>query len=279
MTTGYCTLDDVRRALRKQNLPGDIDQDNQIAVDAIAGYAEYIEKQTSRHWFVSGGISEDNKGLFPTAVETRDDEYDLPTVGGHVTGAYGGGVDAYTATTGTVFDSTPTDTPKPKEYIRLATGTRDDSDSAPAYARITLDRKNVQAVNSLHAINADGGYDDWVASNEYAGGVGFKSHAGEDYWVRINNGGVSELYLNIHAMDDDLASLSNAVYVDIDHGYSGSADGKKIKAIRRATALLVGADLAEEAVVEIPENTTLYDIETKAEEMRDRANEILGRFR
>jgi len=34
MTIAYCTLDDVRRALRKKSLPGDIGQEVTIAVEA-----------------------------------------------------------------------------------------------------------------------------------------------------------------------------------------------------------------------------------------------------
>jgi len=101
------------------------------------------------------------------------------------------------------------------------------------------------------------------------GGDG-NSHRGEDYWVRLNNGGVSELYLDVHSLDDDIASLSNAVYVDFDYGRAGIP-----RNVRRAVAFRAGADLVEEAVVEIPQNATIYNIETKAEELRTQSERLL----
>jgi len=87
MATGYCTLDDVRRALRSANLPGDISQDEDIAIDAIASQTRTLEKELNRHYYESGGLSEDDKDLIPTDTNTRDDEHDLPSHGGEVIGA------------------------------------------------------------------------------------------------------------------------------------------------------------------------------------------------
>jgi hypothetical protein len=75
-------------------------------------------------------------------------------------------------------------------------------------------------------------------------------------------------------MDDDIASLSNAVYVDIDYGHEGIP-----RNVRRAVALRAGAELAEEAVIEIPSNATVYNIESKAEAMRSKADELLEVYR
>jgi len=54
MAEGWCTLEDVRRALRKAGLPGDIDQDKRIAVDAIVAQTEPLEKRLSRYWYADG---------------------------------------------------------------------------------------------------------------------------------------------------------------------------------------------------------------------------------
>jgi len=286
MPTGYCTLDDVRRALRKAGLPGDADQDKDIAVDAIAGQTQWVEKNTHRHWYVSNGIGEDTEGLFPTTALSRDDEHDISRHGGMVHGDSEIDRYQYSRNSDSLLESGPRyerrrrDFRDPKQEIRIAIGGATAleppiDDTTPAYTRIRLARKNVQAINTLNVINADGGYDDWVASTDYAGGVGNPSR-GDDYWARVNSGGVSELYLDVHAMDDEIASLSNAVYIDFDHGYEGSdEDDSKIRGVRRAVAFRAGADLVEEAVIEIPSNVTLYNIETKAEEMRSRAAEIL----
>ena len=280
MPEGYCTLEDVRRALRKANLPGDVSQDTQIAVDAVVAETEPLEKDLSRHWYEPTGISEASEIPIPTSAKTRDDEHDLPTHGGMVHGASERDRYRHRENSDALLESGPRyerrrrDYRRPKQEIRIATGSAASleppvDETIPAYTRITLDRRDVKAVNELMVINADGGYDDWVASDDYDGGVG-NQYRGQDYWVRINNGGVSELYLDVHAMDDDLASLSNAVYVDIDYGHEGIP-----RNVRRAVALRASAELVEEAVIEIPQNATLYGIETKADEMREKADELL----
>lgn len=267
MANGWCTLEDVRRALRKASLPGDVGQENQIAIDKIEAQTEPLEKVLNRHWYAESGdqiLTEASSVTIPQSPLTRDDEHSLPTHGGYVVGANGDDPTRATATTGTVFASPPSG-PAPKDEIRVATGDPDD-DTTPTYTRLQLNRKDVDAVNSLHIANADGSYDDWVASNDYDGGVGFSSHVGDDFYARVNNGGVSELYINIHSLDDGLFTLSNAVVVDFDYGHAGIPQN-----VRQGVANLAAAELVEEAVIEIPQNTTLYDIETKAEELRTTA--------
>lgn len=278
--TGYCTLEDVRRALRKAELPGDVMQDEQIAVDAIAAETRWLEKTYLHHWYEPDGISEAEAIDIPTEPNTRDDEHDIPSSAAHVHGSDERDRARSRRHSDTLLETrSRRDRRKrshrnPKRRIRLAFGDATTLDppvdeSVPAYTRITLERRNVQELNELYVVTADGTYEDWVDSDEYDGGVG-KIHRGKDYWVRINNDGVSELYLNVHAMDDDLPSLSNAVYVDIDYGREGIPHN-----VRRATALRAAAELAEDAVVEIPQNATVYNVETKAEEMREKALELL----
>jgi hypothetical protein len=289
MPTGYCTVEDVRRALRKASLPGDVAQDPDIAVDAIVAQTEWLQKNTKRHWYVVGGIPSDEYDLFPSSANSRDDEHDIPTHGAFVHGAsehehrrLRENSDALLEA-GPRYDRHRQHFTHPKEEIRIALGRPNAlvppiDESVPAYTRITLDRRYVQAVNTLSVIDETGAYVDWVASSDFDGGVG-NTHRGEDYWVRINNSGVSELYLDVHALDDDIASLSNAVYIDIDYGYeAASEDDTKVRNIRRAVALRAGADLVEDAAIQIPENATLYNVETKAEEMRATADELLDPY-
>ena len=282
MPDGYCTIEDVRRALRKAKLPGDVGQEPTLAVDAIAAETEPLEKELKQHWYEPNGITEADQIDIPTAPKTREDEHDIATHGALVHGASERDRHRFRKNSDALLESSPrTDRRRrelrrePKREIRIATGEYHDGyrDDRPAYTRITLDRRDAAAINELHVINSEGAYDDWVASNEYDGGVGMQ-HRGKDYWVRLNNGGVSELYLDVHAMDDDLASLSNAVYVDFDYGHEGIP-----RAIRRAVALRAGAELAEEAIIQIPENATVYNVETKAEKMREKAEELLDEYR
>jgi hypothetical protein len=280
MATGFCTLEDLRRTLRKAKLPGDVSQDKQIAVDAIASRTEWIEKTYSRYWYEPNGISEATEVDIPTSVSTRDDEEDIPTHGAMVHGASEQDRFRTHQNSDALLESGPRherrreDFEEPKQEIRITFGRPDSlkppvDDTVPAYTEITLARKDVKAINTLSVVNEDGGFDDWVGSNDYDGGVG-NVNRGDDYWVRVNNGGVSELYLDVHAMDDDIPSFSNAVYVDFDYGHKGIP-----RNVRRAVANWAAADLVEEAVIEIPQNTTIYNVETKAEELRSTAEELM----
>ncbi|CAL92478.1 hypothetical protein BJ1_gp56 [Halorubrum virus BJ1] len=280
---GYCTLEDVRRALRKADLPGDVGQDEQIAVDAILAETEPLERSISRHFYEPTGIDEASEITIATEPKTRDDEHDLSTRAGMVHGTSERDRYRYRENSDALLESDPRSDRwrksrrEPKREIRIATGPDNALDppvdeSVPAYTRITLERHYVDAINKLLVIGADGSYTDWVASDEFDGGVGLDNR-GSDYWARINSGGVTELYLDVHAMDDDLASLSNTVYVDFDHGHEGIPP-----AVRRAVALRAGAELVEDAVIEIPSNTTLYNVETKAERMREKADELLEEY-
>jgi len=284
MAAGYCTAGDVRRALREADLPGDAAQDRRIVIDAIAAQTEWFEKEYKRHWFVSGGVDEDADNLIPTSAKTRNDEHDLPTHGGFVHGASERDRPFSRESSDALLEAGPRHDHRrrhrrePKQEIRIALGAPDTLDhsvneTTPAYTRIRLDRRDVQAVNELHVINADGGYDDWVASSDFDGGVG-TTHRGEDYWVRINNGGVSELYIDVHSLEDDIASLSNAVYVSLDYGHEGLP-----RTARRGIANRAAAALAEDAAVQIPTNAEVYNVDTLAEVLEEKAEELLGSYR
>ena len=247
MTEGYCTLEDLRRALRKANLPGDVSQDERIAIDAITSETEPVEKSLKRHWYATTGdqiLDEATAIDIPTKAKSRDDEEDIPTASAFV-------VD---------------DGPAPKT-------------SQGDYAKVELDRRDAESVAALHVRQEDGTYVDWVASADYSEGSWPPS--GEDYYLRVNNGGWSRLYLDVtnflEPEEDDeyvLDSWANAVYCEFSYGHEGIP-----RNVRRAVALRAGAELAEEASISIPENTTLYNVETKADEMREKADELLEVYR
>ncbi len=248
MSEGYCTLEDVRRALRKANLPGDVSQDKQIAVDAIVAETEPLEKSLKRHWYAPTGadiLNEATEIDIPTGPKTRDDEYSIPTSSAFVVDDKG---------------------PAPK------TSQRD-------YAKIDLDRRDAEAIEALHVRTENGTYEDWAASSDYTEGSWPPS--GEDYYLRVNNGGWSRLYLDVtNFLEEDeddeyvLDSWANAVYCEFSYGHEGIP-----RNVRRAVALRAGAELVEEAVIEIPQNATVYNIQTKADEMREKADELLEVYR
>lgn len=281
MAEGYCTLEDLRRALREASLPGDLDQDAQIAVDAISSQSIWLERTYKRHWYAPSGADILNEAAeidIPQSPKTRDDEYDIPRHGGLVHGESERDRYRYRENSDALLESDPRYDRRRrklrrdiKREIRISTGEyiEEFSEDEPAYTRIRLDRKDVDALNSLHVIGADGSYTDWVGDSEYDGGAGLM-HRGEDFWARTNNDGISELYIDVHALDGDINSLSNAVYLDWDYGHEGIPSN-----IKRAVAHFAAAEFVEEATIQTPENATIYNVETLSEKLESKAEKLL----
>lgn len=244
MTDGYCTVDDVRRALREANLPGDAAQDRQIVLDAITAQTEWIEKQLKRHWYEPNGIDEDTDDLIPTSPKSRDDEYDIPTASAFIPGE---------------------DELAPKK-------------TQGTYAKIDLARRDAESITEFLVRTEDGTFEDWTST--YTGGS-WPSALGDDYYLRVNNGGWSRLYLdteNLLVEDEDdeyvLDSFANAVYMSFDYGHEGLP-----QTVRRAVANRAGAALVEKPSFQIPENAQVKSVESKAEDLRSRAKELLEVYR
>jgi len=224
----FCTVEDVRRVFQDASLSGALAEDNNALVrEQIRSVSSLVEKATKRYWY-------DPK---TDTAPSRTDEYALPQGGAAVVGS----------------------SESPKERIQVVSGDRDGP--GPAYARVTLDRKDVQSLDELHVLTADGTLTDWVARPEYDTEVGLSAR-GKDAWVRVNNGGVSELNIDISQIDDEIPSLANAVYAGITYGVP-ELDPR----VQKGTAALVAADLVldDEFVTAIPDDGQLTNVETKAE--------------
>lgn len=242
--TGYCTLKDLRRALQDAELPGELQQDKQLAVDAITAQTEPLEKSLKRHWHAPDGASILDEATvidIPTSPKSRDDEEDIPTGGAFI-----------------VDD----DGPVPKT-------------SQGSYAKIELARRDAEAVEALHVRTADGTYEDWTASSDYTAGSWPPS--GADYYLRVNNGGWSRLYVDttnllVDGADDEyeLDSFANAVYVEYSYGHEGIP-----RNVRRAVAFRAASDFVDEAAVQIPENARMRSVKSLAEEFERKADELL----
>ncbi|QLK25414.1 hypothetical protein HYG81_15170 [Natrinema zhouii] len=239
--TGYCTVDDVRRAKQDSELTGElVSVNNEIVVDAITAQTEWLEKKLSRHWYVSTRPDEDTHGLLPIGPKSRDDEEDIPTGGASIVG----------------------EPVTPKTW-------------QGSYTRIELDRRDAESITELLVRTPDG-YEDWVGSSEYSGGT-WPDALGDDYYLRINNGGVSQLYLDTeNLLDEDdeplLESYSNAVYVTFDYGHEGIPDTvRKAVAMRACAKLLID----DESALGIPDNGQLVNPESKKQAMESAAEELL----
>jgi len=281
--SGYCTVDDVRRVMQQTTREfdsGALGEDNQqLVVDAIAGLTEWIDSKTHKHWYVDGGLDEDTQGLIPTAAKSRDDEEDLTTNAATVDGA--DVPPTHLSPNSDALLETPPrghheyydehEFAEPKQNLRVSFGEYHPREERPAYTPVEFARKDVTAVNELLVVNADGGFDDWTAG-DYTGGVGI-TNRGSDWWVRVNNRGISQLYLDINALDDDIASLSKAVYVDFAYG-----DSELTMTVRRGVAHLAAAILIvdDEFQAGLPDNGQLINVETKAERWERKGKELLA---
>jgi len=238
MPRGYCTVDDVRRALREADLPGDAAQDRDILIDAITAQSEWLEKQTKRHWYAPGGVTDDTDDLIPASTRTRSDEEDIPTP---VAAAVDGPI---------------------APRIAHEVGDR-------RYSRIRLARRHADTLARLEVLD-DTGYTDWVQDSDYSEG------RGEDYYLQVNNSGKSELYLdvtNVYDEEEDewlLDQWTNAVYLEFSYG-----DDEFPQTVRRAVAFRAASDFVEDAAIQIPNNAEVYGAESLAEQLERKAEELL----
>ncbi|SEW10329.1 hypothetical protein [Natrinema salifodinae] len=229
MSTGYCTVEDVRRVMQESDLSAALaSENNKIVVDAIDSISTTVEKATKCHWYAESAPSEDDHGLVPTGPKTRDDEESIPTGGAHLVG----------------------EPATPKTW-------------QGSYTRLELARRDAESISELLVRTPDG-YVDWTI--EYEGGL-WPDALGADYYLRINNGGVSHLYLdseNLLNEDDEplLDSFSNAVYVSFSYGHPELPQN-----VRRGVALLAASELVidDEFVTSIPDNGQFVSLETKSE--------------
>lgn len=243
---GYCTVDDVRRVFQDTEASFDSGalgaNGNAVAVDAITAQSEWLEKTVKRHFYAPNGIDEDTQGIIPETVNSRSDEESIPT------GA------------ATVIS----DAPAPRT-------------AHESYTRLRLARRYAQSITQLLVNMGSEGYVDWVADSDYSGGT-WPTALGEDYYLRVNNGGRSELYLDTDHLYDETTgewkpkSFVNAVYVSFEYGHEGIPE-----TVRRAVAFRAASELVldDEFVTAIPNDGQLTNVETKAERWERTAEELL----
>lgn len=246
MPTGYCTVKDVRHALQEVDFTGALaEADNEVVIKAITSQTEPLEKELKRHWYEPAGVDSDPQNLIPTAPKSRDDEEDIPTGGAHLVG----------------------EPVTPKTYQQ-------------GYTKIRLARRDAESVSQLLVATEDG-YEDWVASDQYDGGS-FPAALGDDYYLRVNNGGWSELYLDAdHFLDEDdepiVDSFANAVYVFFEYGHEGLPENVRRAVAMRSAAQLLAPD--DDAALGIPDNGNLVAQESKVKALERQADELLEVYR
>jgi hypothetical protein len=239
MSVGYCTVEDVRRALRKANLPGDAVQDRDIVIDAIAGTFDEVRKSLDTHFYVPGGISEDTDDLVPTDVRTRGDEqHDIPS------------------------------TPHPQHSTLFSAdrGRYPRRTSGP-YVEIRLGKFDVQTLTNLEVRDRSGDFTDWTSTADKT--------AGDEYRLFSGAGTPARSTLELHAGAlPPLDHYDRAVRVSYEYGAA-----ELPRTVRRGAAFLAASELAEDAVIQIPENTEVRGVESLADFFEQRAMDKLDQYR
>lgn len=237
--TGYCTVDDVRRALRAADLPGDAAQDRDIAVDAITSQTEWLHEHTNRHWYAPNGIDEDEEDLIPEEPKTHsEDELDIPS------SPHAGNTQLQVAAS---------------KQVRYPVR------HAGPYTRVKLSRRDVIDVTELLVRDTTGSVTDWADE--------FTKGRGEDYYLNVDDSaGFTYLYLHTGSLPK-LRDYSNAVIATYEWGIDEPSN-----TVRRAIAMKAAAQLVTEddGHMGIPENASLVASETKVQALERQAKELLG---
>jgi hypothetical protein len=240
---GYCTVEDVRRALRAADLPGDAAQDRQIVVDTITGQTEWLQNKTSRHFYAPDGIEEDTDDLVPTAPKTvAGEELDVPS------SPHASSQQMQVAAS------------RQARYPRRTNG---------PFTRVRLGKHYVDSLTKLEVCDSSGQFTDWVADNSKT--------EDEDYRLYVEPGSVSSpSYVDLRARAlPRLSNYEKAVRVSYDYGLDELPD-----TVRRAVAMKAAAELVtgDDAAMGIPENANLVAPETKVQALERQAEEKLEAY-
>jgi hypothetical protein len=238
---GYCTTEDVREVLQETSAAfGSNELDTAFVEAAILGESERIQETTNRHWYVPTAPA---SVLVSDSPRTHsEDEQDIKA-GPH-------------AGNSQLFEARRTGQAKP-EYPVL---------HGQRYTRVQLFRRDVSAITELLVRQTDGSYDDWTTDPDIVQG------RGEDYYLQVNDStGITYLYLNAAALSP-LSDYGAAVIATYEYGVD-----ELPKTVRQATASRAAASLLREDETKqaIPDDGQLVSLDSKADELEDRAERLM----
>lgn len=243
---GYCTAEDVRKALQERGLDGDGQGplSKPIVDAAIAGQTDWIRRETKRHWYDPNADSDSDTSndILPSSPRSITEENgDIPSSphAGHAQLAVDDNV-RYPVTQG------------------------------GGYAEIRLGFKDIESVTKLLVREKGRDYTDWVADS------GIVQGRGEDYYLESDpETDITDLYIDTRALAPR-QDWTNTVVVDFDYGTSPIPE-----TIRRAQAALAGADLVmdDDVKTAIPNDGQLIAVETKADRLIKQAMRLLEPYR
>ena len=238
---GYCTPEDVRKALQEKDLSADLSTD--IVESAIFGQSEWLRESTHRHWYEPDADTDadtGNDGLASAPLTHAEDVLSIP--------------------------SSPH--PAPSQGYRHADGIgqlRYPRPTSGRYTAVRLRRRDVRTISELLVLDATGSPTDWATEKTEG--------RGEDYYVQVDSAdGLSTLYLDTASLPAR-QNFGDAVIATYDYGVEGLSN-----TVRRAIALRAGAQLVldEDAQIGIPDSGQLVSLESKAQAMERQAKDLLS---
>jgi len=238
---GYCNLDDVRRVLQESEFSGAFDQDPLIVEQAITSQSEATREFTDRHWYDPGAGADAVVATEPlSAVDMR---VDVPS------------------------------SPHPQDrQLFVHERERYPVTTDGPYARVRLPHCAVSSLTALRVRDHSGDVTDWVSDDEH------EEERGEDFYLSTptdgGKAGRSYLYIRAAALPA-VTNYRGLLTLEYDYGRDAIPDS-----VRRATAFLAAHELVidDEEVTSIPDNGQLVNVQTKADQFKDRALTLLDPY-
>lgn len=238
---GYCEPDDVRHVLQESEFSGALDEDPLIVEQAITSQSETTREFTDRHWYDPDAESDAVVATEPlSAVEMR---LDVPS------------------------------SPHPQDrQLFVHERERYPVTTDGPYARIRLPHCEVESLTALRVRDHSGDVTDWAEDSSHDEG------RGEDYYLATptDGGKAGRSYLYIRAASlPVVTNYRGLLTVEYDYGRDAIPDS-----VRRATAFLAAHELVidDDANIGIPDNGQLVNVQTKADQFKDRALTLLDPY-
>jgi hypothetical protein len=238
---GYCEPADVRRVLQESEFSGAHAEDPRIVGQAITSQSEATREFCERHWYDPDAPADAFVATEP--LSAQEIRVDVPS------------------------------SPHPQDRQRFVhERVRYPVTTAGPYSKVRLPHVAVSSLSALYVRERGGGVTDWVADSEHVEG------RGEDFYVSTptdgGKAGRSYLYIRAGALPP-VTNFQDLLTLEYQYGRPEIPDS-----VRRATAFLAAHELVidDEAVAGIPDDGQLVNVETKADQFRDRALTLLDPY-
>lgn len=239
--TGFCTTEDVRRALQKRDLNGPTDPE--IVEPAIEGASNWFARATNGHWFDSAEAIPPLSDTVATAQHVR---LDVP--------------------------SSPHR--QDRQLLSGRQGARYPVTHAGPYAEIRLPHLHVQTVNTLEVRGRGGDVTDWVAAADKTAG------RGEDYYAqRKGQDSYGRTYLYVRA-DSIGPRIDFGGLLTLEYDYGLDYQTEAWDDVRRGIAHLAAADVMDEddVLTQIPDQGQLVGVQTQYDNLMSAATKRLNPY-